>query len=531
MRTKPKTKAFTATIENLVCELHRLYSVQKMLMEDLDSTTFERFDSWKATIDSSAIVFENSLKNKINSQCGNNNSLKDEYLDLQLPADQYIRQAGVELPKTECVRQYIKRCPEIKHSLAGKIVSDVEEVKLSLSFGNQTRDKIYRNGIWYSNNIYSCRDIKLEESSEWVFRGEIELQASVPSNKAILKNGDTVPAQGSAVAFSHMDYKGSNQEQIPMKQDIESHFPHEKMFAKERQSTLRGILPMDLNNVHLDDPTCSSKDLVVPQLSTPGLSNRSCERDENFPESSHHAVTCWRKPDDGCSNKSVDMLEKTKSEVLSNDPEFVPSLVPDLHEDPGSHCSYLNDLVSEHPNAHSQDESSTEIPRTYGCGENEELDDLIQRAAESLICLSLESPGSYKRCYSKEPLPPLNELDCEEQQPQHSSDSFESNTLRLTESVLEDCTVTSKCFEANEMVENFGCKLRRGRRLKDFRRDILPGLPSLSSNEIFEDISIFHGVLRSREYKKFRSRMADGENWSTPARSKRSRVKYGRRRN
>ncbi|KAI7734513.1 hypothetical protein M8C21_004369 [Ambrosia artemisiifolia] len=84
-----------------------------------------------------------------------------------------------------------------------------------------------------------------------------------------------------------------------------------------------------------------------------------------------------------------------------------------------------------------------------------------------------------------------------------SIDSYESLVLKLEESSMEEDSATSKTYEINELdqKEN-GIKLRRGRRLKDFQKDILPTLSSLSKHEIWEDIKLLEGVIRSREYKR-----------------------------
>ncbi|CAK9171131.1 unnamed protein product [Ilex paraguariensis] len=158
-------------------------------------------------------------------------------------------------------------------------------------------------------------------------------------------------------------------------------------------------------------------------------------------------------------------------------------------------------------------------------GESAEVDVLIQKAALSLICMSLDSSTTNEDCITKTG---SNEVENEERdQPQNSLDSYESLVLKLGESSVDDCCVSSKALEFNEMDKNdCGIKLRRGRRLKDFQRDILPVLSSLSRHEICEDINIFEGVMRSREYKKLRSRIANGANWFTPVKSKRSRLNY-----
>ncbi|GKV38078.1 hypothetical protein SLEP1_g46026 [Rubroshorea leprosula] len=157
-----------------------------------------------------------------------------------------------------------------------------------------------------------------------------------------------------------------------------------------------------------------------------------------------------------------------------------------------------------------------------------EVDVLIEEAAQSLIKISMENSACNQNLSTKAV---SNEMENEEEQPQCSFDSYELLALKLTESSADDYSVSSKPFELSDSErKDFSCKLRRGRRLKDFQRDILPGLSSLSRQEIREDINILEAVLRSREYKKMRSNVENAGSWSTPVRSRRSRVNYGGRR-
>ncbi|XP_059657488.1 uncharacterized protein LOC132304017 isoform X2 [Cornus florida] len=190
--------------------------------------------------------------------------------------------------------------------------------------------------------------------------------------------------------------------------------------------------------------------------------------------------------------------------------------------------------VVETPSCEQDRISSDSIELNHQCSNKKkeeltEVDDLIQKAAESLIHISLQGPTSTPNCFAKAR---LNEFENEErEQPQYSSDSFASIVLKLKEQSADDDCVSSQPFEVNETDKrDCGIKLRRGRRLKDFQRDVLPSLASLSRLEIREDINIMEGVLRSREYKKMRSKMAAGDNWFAPVKSRRSRLNYvGRR--
>lgn len=162
--------------------------------------------------------------------------------------------------------------------------------------------------------------------------------------------------------------------------------------------------------------------------------------------------------------------------------------------------------------------------------ESSEADVSIQRAAESLLQFSLEMTSGTQGCSPKKAA--LAEMKNEvREQPQYSSDSFELIALNLEECTADDYSVSWKPFEVNDAeTKDLAFKLRRGRRMKDFQKEILPDLASLSRHEIREDINILEGVLRSREYRKIRARMADKQSWCAPVRSRRSALNHVRRR-
>lgn len=151
--------------------------------------------------------------------------------------------------------------------------------------------------------------------------------------------------------------------------------------------------------------------------------------------------------------------------------------------------------------------------------ESSEIQILLQSAAESLVCMSLADPAFVSDMGK-------GQVD----QQQHSSDSFEILVLSQTENNEEDEFSASSRPLTDKESTNSGFKLRRGRRLKDFQREILPGLSCLSRHEICEDINILEAVLRSREYQKIRGKMQDGHKWCAPTKSKRSRLNKARRR-
>ncbi|PKA64172.1 hypothetical protein AXF42_Ash005185 [Apostasia shenzhenica] len=132
----------------------------------------------------------------------------------------------------------------------------------------------------------------------------------------------------------------------------------------------------------------------------------------------------------------------------------------------------------------------------------------ITEAAEALVRISLARSNT-----------PVVEYDDESNAPQYSSDSFESMTLQLSEVQSEDHLNMPKLPRSNETGKDefeSGIKLRRGRGFRDFQKEILPGLVSLSRHEICEDLHIIGCKVR-----RTASRIAR-ENWFVPARSRRT---------
>jgi hypothetical protein len=93
-----------------------------------------------------------------------------------------------------------------------------------------------------------------------------------------------------------------------------------------------------------------------------------------------------------------------------------------------------------------------------------------------------------------------------EESSSEGSDYFESMTLKLMETKEEDY-MPKPLVPENLKLEETGTTLlpnrprkgqaRRGRQRRDFQRDILPGLASLSRHEVTEDLQTFGGLMRA----------------------------------
>ncbi|XP_022881854.1 uncharacterized protein LOC111398924 [Olea europaea var. sylvestris] len=101
-------------------------------------------------------------------------------------------------------------------------------------------------------------------------------------------------------------------------------------------------------------------------------------------------------------------------------------------------------------------------------------------------------------------------------------DEFEAMALQLTETKEEDYMPKPFVHEV-EKVEEMGVgsnrtrrsQTRRGRLRRDFQRDILPGLTSLSRHEVTEDLQTFGGLMR-----------ATGHSWNSGL-TRRNGTRYG----
>ncbi|KMT12535.1 hypothetical protein BVRB_5g097830 isoform B [Beta vulgaris subsp. vulgaris] len=174
----------------------------------------------------------------------------------------------------------------------------------------------------------------------------------------------------------------------------------------------------------------------------------------------------------------------------------------------GVQCDDINFSIS-HPKEQDQRSSDTTESNIQCITLKEpEVDGTVQSAAELLL--------------------QLKNLQIEEDnQPQCSSESYEAMVLKAEECSPDNYCVSSNAFLVDQSDKtDIRYKLKRGTRMKDFQKDILPSLSTLSRHEIREDINILEGVIRSREYKRMRAKMGDGgSDWCRSTRSKRSKVR------
>ncbi|XP_057509347.1 uncharacterized protein LOC130791981 isoform X2 [Actinidia eriantha] len=160
-------------------------------------------------------------------------------------------------------------------------------------------------------------------------------------------------------------------------------------------------------------------------------------------------------------------------------------------------------------------------------------DEAVRMAADAIVAISSDHPNCVeeitcnREAPSKDPLlwfvevvsSFVNDLERKfgtESRSKHSGyvnlslsneiDDFEAMTLNLTEITEEEYMPKPLILEIRE-VEEMGTvslsnrprrgQARRGRPRRDFQRDILPGLASLSRHEVTEDLQTFGGLMRA----------------------------------
>ncbi|KAL0701257.1 hypothetical protein Bca4012_057379 [Brassica carinata] len=174
------------------------------------------------------------------------------------------------------------------------------------------------------------------------------------------------------------------------------------------------------------------------------------------------------------------------------------------------------------PNLESEEEEGDKmLEKRDEAGET--LDELIKGAAEAIVTISLphttdEAASSTTDAVAKDPLSWFvntiascgNDLGYREEHSSGEFDYFEAMTLNLPPTKEEDYMPTPLVPEHLKFDETGSTgiaanrprrgQVRRGRPRRDFQRDVLPGLTSLSRLEVTEDLQMFEGLMKATGY-------------------------------
>nr|XP_029123096.1 uncharacterized protein LOC105054026 [Elaeis guineensis] len=318
--------------------------------------------------------------------------------------------------------------------------------------------------------------------------------------------------------------------------------PHTNVNIDSRKSTLITTCSNDIEDNNLrasvgstnlpptvirvsEDKQANHEGSEEDTVSSHAVSRGENQQDECFEES-----LIKKKPDHITGNSECTSSDKSVEEhaLLSvaadsrtTQDVLVATRFPSINVPTPEASNNVHLLENSYDSSKAKPEDNTKQQTT----EAVEMERMIIRAAETLLSISSES--------STNPLDQVasnGQIEIESKEgsdwPQYSSDSFEAITLKLHEIRDDGRSMLAKRTEKETGKDAYGVKLRRGTRLRDFQKDILPGLISLSRHEICEDMhTIGYNLRRNRHSKNC------GEKWFLPVRSRQSRrCSVGRRR-
>ncbi|KAM5572838.1 hypothetical protein ABKV19_012743 [Rosa sericea] len=562
-----------------VHELHHLYRTQKMLMQNLDGKEYHRYNVSKASAQSNLSHWTNSMIDKPRDLFEGRKSICDKIQPrppgLKHPLDPRNKHIDpAELKLSLRIQEDSRREGSTKrnwfdvgsHS-SSPIVIDLEEDESDWNPFNQGLNRC-SGGI--SINKLSTRSQQFSSYEA----GLLDLNKTQLDDSSCLSNDPTV-VHPSTASSSHafrglagkikegtVCFTAEKKEHGGNFSSLNSTRENEKTEYLGRSLKVDGFRASEMDRASLEaavsrsksdiceavgcnsnDPKNGSDEFILKLLnsrthscaaSKQANSENTKVEDPVFPYSGHSKKT----DQDGHGNISSSASKPCC--IGDNDSSSVKTILSEVefgNSNPFSSdqfsATHVGSLVSETLMGEQDQRSSDSSESKHKCvnreEESAEVDALTSEAAEALLGMSLESSFCYQDSAGK--VGESNKVEKESEKPQYSCDFFELMTLTLMESSVDDYSVSSNPSEVS-FTENkdVGLKFRRGRRLKDFQKDILPGLASLSRHEIREDINIMEGVLRSREYKRFQAKMADGHGWCTPVRNKRSRLNHVTRR-
>ncbi|PIN25650.1 hypothetical protein CDL12_01604 [Handroanthus impetiginosus] len=579
---------------NQVLELHRLYQIQKIQMKELDLKAkgqesphslvgpfadhlkYEYLPTQIKSSDVHMTCSSRSVKNHVVQE--HRGTLKHQQipLDLELPASHYANDRKDLLPESHC---FI--VPEvstvIKHGLYDDKMSSIEELKLSLSTYECTwhegsgkrncNDEICSRSpqtISLQSSTYGGNLVKfgakcdLEPSGSFRSRKNDALDC-VPESHSIKHSGpNLLEGRHFDQVFDQCDEDLCSKDTSARRKLFSSHedglldlnkAPNESSLShneaggygkgtfltvldwrrtKNSSSIEPSLDQEDITNSTLKtNSSCPPSDSKDPGSCAGNFIPKNTESDISLP---HETGRKMSMPEMDDNNNKEELLEGTDSnkspvscksswnadDVSSNTKTGKCGLsnsdVPPIQQ------KVVQSLEMRH---HSSDQKKQELA---------EVDIVVRKGAVSLMYFSLEC-SDRTQDYVPESRKRKRNNNVEREVPESSSESYESIVLRQAECSVDEYCVSSTPSEVSGFDEkDYGVKLRRGRRMKDFRKEILPGLASLSRQEICEDVRIMELAIRSKEYKKYKSKIASRSDCFSSVRSRRSRLSYvGRR--
>ncbi|KAK1410196.1 hypothetical protein QVD17_36731 [Tagetes erecta] len=455
---------------NQLQELHRLYTRQKDLMHEVTMN-----ENYKFTVPVGAANSSHFLS-QITSQISKRMHTQRRVIDLELPADVDENYEG---------HQRVKNV----HNLGTKrayTIADLNE-PICLEEASFAASVINKNSDYGASNPKFC----YLQSEPKIARNRtifgVELFESSHKPKPSLDSSQssswdqTTSSLDHNQGIEHPVFVGQKNHKI-----LEKQLPHWLIKPEGKQTT---VYQMNLDSLQQHSQRFfkkAEKLLGVPVLDAQGSTNVTLDLNAENDNSKHNSE----------SRKEIDLN-------VSYDEEQDPSSpAPNIPETVVKMTSMEIDL--ETPAA-----LETEPDDVLIDADDQEL---VKSVAEAIISLSSSEPPPADTLLwwltevlaSGDGLKDSVTVNKDEDCIPEGMDYFEYMTLKLQETKEDDC-----CYEAVIVAENEedGGLLRkraarkgqgkRGRPRKDFQRDVLPGIVSLSRREVTEDIQTFEEALNA----------------------------------
>ncbi|XP_072988480.1 uncharacterized protein [Typha latifolia] len=272
----------------------------------------------------------------------------------------------------------------------------------------------------------------------------------------------------------------------------------------ENQMQPSSVISSDnINAEHNKHASVGSSNLPITVVSA--LDEKKADRggSEEDTVSSHAIAEGERQPDEFSGEYPVG----SKPDRMAGSTECTSSLDPSAVKDvflPISMHSGLNQLhdvdipeASDRAGTPSKLSNMDDIEQLQA--QRAEMDHIIARAAETLVCISSEKSTCFTDNLGRKR---QTVGEGGNDQPEYSSDSFERGTLNLQETTDDGLWIPATPAEKETRKDTCGIKLRRGRGLRDFQKEILPGLVSLARHEICDDLHTIGYELRKNRPRR-----------------------------
>ncbi|KAI3808645.1 hypothetical protein L1987_24602 [Smallanthus sonchifolius] len=466
-------------------ELHRLYKRQRYLMNELTMK-----DHYCSTIPAEA-PSSSHLLSQVCSQISKETCTQRRVIDLELPADVEDDNEGNQ-PVKNIHNLSTKKTYNLADLNEPIQMEEASLINKNSDYGVtdniQKQDISTNSKFWYLHAVPKKAHQQLS-SKKTIFGVELcESSHKPPFDSSLSSSWDQ---NTSSLNHNHWIEPREKHEVFYGKKNLENQLPHWLMKTKAKETI---VYQMNLNSLQQHSQQFFKKAEKLETDNIHGITKILGVPIVNIQDSATHTH------DTNDENYKSSPVLESRHDIdlnLSFDEEEDLSSTPNVTETVVSIASMGIDL--EAPAAIEAETDDVFM--------DADVQELVKSAAEAIMSISSSDPppaDTLLRWFAeviasgeddgKDSVNVNKDEDCIPE----GMDYFEYMTLKLQETEVDDC-----CFKAVIVVEKEedGGLLRkqvarkgqgkRGRQRKDFQRDVLPGIVSLSRREVTEDLQTF----------------------------------------